>query len=208
VQNDLVAFKMYYRLSPAQQRALHGWVELFLFPGGYGGLQLSEDKMANLCLLVNRRTLRARGKNWAALIEHLCDSSPALAVRLDGAQPLLAKPLALSSIPYGMQLAHSQPGLWRLGDQAAVIPSFSGDGMAIALHSAQRAAACFLAGKSSETYAATLARELHGSIGFATTVARLLIAAPALAQAARLWPPLLKLVADRTRIFPYALAAE
>lgn len=208
VQNDLVAFKMYYRLSPAQRCALHGWVELFLFPGGYAGLQLSGDHMANLCLLVNRRTLRARGNDWGSLMEHLCDSSPALAARLDGAEPLLSKPLALSSIPYGMQLARSKPGLWRLGDQAAVIPSFSGDGMAIALHSAQRAAGCFLAGKSSETYATTLARELHASIGFATTVARLLIAAPALAQAARLWPPLLKLVADRTRIFPYALAAQ
>jgi hypothetical protein len=42
-QNDLVAFKMYFRLAPAQQTAMARYVELILFPGGYAGLQLVED---------------------------------------------------------------------------------------------------------------------------------------------------------------------
>jgi len=44
-------------------------------------------------------------------------------------------------------------GLWCIGDQAAVIPSFSGDGIAIALHSARLGAECYLAGKTSSEFA-------------------------------------------------------
>lgn len=48
------------------------------------------------------------------------------------------KPLAVFGIPYGFvhKDSNTTPGLYRLGDQIAVIPSFSGDGMAIALHTA------------------------------------------------------------------------
>jgi menaquinone-9 beta-reductase len=44
--------------------------------------------------------------------------------------------LAIASIPYGY-VQNRSIGLWCIGDQAAVIPSFSGDGIAIALHSAR-----------------------------------------------------------------------
>ncbi len=59
-------------------------------------------------------------------------ASPHLDARLAGAEPCWARPLALAAIPYGRPARADGP--WRLGDQAAVIPSFSGDGMSIALH--------------------------------------------------------------------------
>ena len=199
-QNNLVAFKMYFRLALAQQRALQGWVELFVFPGGYAGLQLAEENQANLCLLVTRERLLAVGNRWPALFQHLLHSSAPLAERLGGAEPLLAKPLALSSIPYGLLVSNAPPDLWRLGDQAAVIPSFSGDGISIALHSAHRAAGLFTRGASAAEFAQQLSDELRPSVARATAISRLLVAAPAFAQAARLWPPLLSLLAARTRI--------
>ena len=199
-QSNLVAFKMYFRLSGAQRRALEGWVELFVFPGGYAGLQLDEEDQANLCLLVTRERLAACDNRWPTLLEHLLHSSDVLSERLDGAEPLLGKPLALSSIPYGMLISNGTPGLWRVGDQAAVIPSFSGDGISIALHSARQSAEKFLCGESSVNFAQQLAEELRPSITRATAISRLLVGAPAVAQAARLWPPLLSLVAARTRI--------
>ncbi len=64
---------------------------------------------------------------------------PHLGARLDGANCLNDRPLAITGLPYG-HMAWDSGGLWRLGDQAAAIPSFSGDGMSIALHSAARAA--------------------------------------------------------------------
>lgn len=206
-QNDLVAFKMHFRLTASQRRAIEGWVELFVFPGGYAGLQLAEDEQANLCLLVTRDRLAACNNRWPALLAHLLRSSDLLPERLEGAEPLLAKPLALSSIPYGLLIARGEPGLWRLGDQAAVIPSFSGDGISMALHSAHQAADLFTRGASSAEFAQRLARELRPSVARATAISRLLVAAPVLAQAARLWPPLLSLVAARTRIMQEALTA-
>ncbi len=204
-QNDLVAFKMYFRPTRAQQRALEGWVELFLFPGGYGGLQLVEQAQAILCFVVNRRQLRApkgdgQSRRWPALLDHLLRHSDLLAERLDGAHPLLTKPLALSFIPYGLLFSHAQPGLWRLGDQAAVIPSFTGDGISIALHSAQRAAELFTRGADAATFARRLCSELSAPVSLATTLSRLMVAAPALAQLARFWPGALCHLARRTRI--------
>ena len=199
-QNQLVAFKTHLRLQAAQQCALHGWIELFVFPGGYAGLQLTENGHANLCLLATRALLRGCQNQWAELLQRICQASEALAIRLDGAQPLFAKPLALSSIPYGMLLADSAPGLWRLGDQAAVIPSFAGDGVSIALYSARRAADFFLRGARPEEFGRSLRRDLRSPVGAATRISQALIAMPALARAAQLWPPLLGLIARHTRI--------
>lgn len=204
--NGLVAFKMYFRLTPHQEKALNGWVELILFPGGYAGLQLTEEDDANLCLLVSRSTLSRCGNNWHRLVEHLLHSSEHLAERLQGAEALFAKPLALSSIPYGMLQSNSEPGLWRLGDQAAVTPSFAGDGISIALHSARLAVDLYARGGTSEQLAQRLHHELRSPISLATSFSRLMIAAPALASALHAWPSLLGAIAKRTRVPKDALA--
>lgn len=207
-QNDLVAFKMYFRLSPAQQRALQGWVELFLFSGGYAGLQMVEAGESNLCLLVQRSTLDRCHRDWPTLLAHMGRYSAPLAERLEAAAPLLPKPLALSSIPYGMLRAEAQDGVWRLGDQAAVIPSFSGDGMSIALHSAHLAAEIYLRGGTAAEYAQRLHAQLKGSVRLATALSRLMVAAPVLAQAVRVWPGVLRQFAAHTRVPQRVLRTE
>jgi len=206
-QNGLVAFKMYFSLARHQQQALRGWIELCLFPGGYAGLQLTEDGNANLCLLVNHATLQDCGNEWHTLWARILDFSEHLAARLEDAQPLLEKPLALSSIPYGMLLHESEPDLWRLGDQTAVTPSFSGDGMSIALHSAEVAAKLYLKNRTSKELAAKLHHELHSSIAMATTISRLMIATPALAHLLRAWPQLLGIFGHCTRVPQTALVS-
>ena len=200
LQNDLVAFKMYFHLSPAQEQRLNGSVELYLFPGGYAGLQLVEGHQANLCLLVTREMLRSCDNHWPAVLGHLHASSDLLAQRLDSAIPLLSKPLALSSIPYGMMRRAAEPEFWPLGDQVAVIPSFAGDGISIALHSAHLAADFCMRGRTSADFVYQMRHELQSSLALATTLSRLMVAAPALAHAARIWPALLGLIATRTRI--------
>ena len=223
-QPTLVAFKQYFALSPAQQAALGQNVELHLFPGGYAGLQPVEPDpetgapRANLCLVIEQARFRAAGGSWPALLDHLRRGSPLLDLRLDAARPLLARPLALSRIPYGLlpgeapgddPSAADQDELWRVGDQTAVIPSFTGDGMSIALYTASRAAALFLAGAT----AAELRRELHATLRrqvlLATGVSRLLVSPAArglggLARPALPW--LLPRLARSTRIAPEALA--
>jgi menaquinone-9 beta-reductase len=207
-QDDLIAFKMYYRLGAEQAQALDGHVELILFDGGYAGLQAVEGGRANLCLLVRKRRFAALGQSWDALLASMLAESPLLRERLRAAVPTLAKPLAMSAIPYG-HLAAESDGSWRLGDQAAVIPSFSGDGMSIALHSAELAAAFYLDGKTAEAYQHRLAEDVRRQLQLATMLSQALVRKPlqhALTLAARMWPGLVSAAAFHTRVSDAALS--
>ncbi len=206
LQDDLVAFKMHWRLAPAAMAALGERVELYLFPGGYAGLEPIEDGIANLALLVRKRAL-PEAPAWPALLEAMRRACPMLDARLDGAQALWPKPMAITAIPYG-HVRRSSDGLWRLGDQAAVIPSFAGDGLAIALHSAHAAAGAYLAGAEADAFQRRLARDLKGQVTGATLISQVLVrpwAQAAIAAAARLQPRLLTAAATRTRIAEKAL---
>jgi len=206
IHGDLVGFKMHLRLAPAQAAALDGAVELHLFPGGYAGLEPIEDGLANLCLVVGRRELDG-GAAWAVLLRELLGDCPLLAERLAGSRPLWPKPLAISAIPYG-HIARPEGDLWRLGDQAAVIPSFAGDGLGVALHSAHAAAAAYLAGESAAGFQRRLAADLRVRVKGAALVSRLLVqpwAQGLVVGLTRRRPQLLSAAAAWTRIPERAL---
>ena len=92
---------MYYKLAPEQAAALTGYIDLSLFRSGYGGMMVMEDSTANFCCLMRREDVQRHGSQWERMIAAMQKDCPNLAERLDGAEPLLAKPLAVSSIPYG-----------------------------------------------------------------------------------------------------------
>lgn len=199
-QNDLVAFKMYFRLRPEMAHAIAGQVELVLFPGGYAGLLGLGGGMMNLCLLVQRTILRELGGNWRRLLKHIRSFSQYLARYLEGAEELMERPLAISAIPYGYMRANAEGGVWRLGDQAAVIPSFSGDGISIALHSALMAAQAFLDGKTAQEFQEQVARQLKKPVLAALAVSRIMVRAPAAAYSLRVWPEALRAITRWTRV--------
>lgn len=203
VQGNMVALKMYWQLAPAQAEALAGHVELFLHPGGYTGLQRVEGGAANFSALVNRRAL-ARLGGWTGFLAALRRSSTHARERLDGAQPMLPKPLAVSPIPYGFVRREALgDGLWAVGDQAAVIPSFTGDGMSIALYSGLRAAEGVLGGESARVFQRALHRELRPQVRRATALSLALVHRPSkelVMLAARCWPGLLRGAARATRL--------
>ena len=125
------------------------------------------------------------------------------------AEPLLAKPLAISAIPYGYL---SPPGgeHWRLGDQAAVIPSFCGDGMAIAVHSGRLAAAMLADGATAAQFQARLRRDVGRQVRLAMLVQRVGTSSAgrfALAMGLGAVPSLLTQLARWTRIPESRLAA-
>ena len=223
-QNHLVAFKQYFTLLPAEAATLDRHVELHLFPGGYAGLQPVEpdpdtdQPRANLCLVVDAVHYRQIGATWHLLLAHLTAHSPHLAQRLAGATELLPKPLALARIPYGLLLRDAHPAamhdpestdtLWRLGDQTAVIPSFTGDGMSLALHTAFLASQLFLCGQTAPHLTTRLHQTLHRQITRATSVSQLLLtpfASPLATLATPILPTLLRHLARSTRIPPGAL---
>jgi flavin-dependent dehydrogenase len=216
---DLVGLKMYLRLAPAQLAALRDTIELFLLPGGYGGLSLvekpsdnpaekpsatpAETNSANLCFVIRRSLLRDAGRGWDAL-SALLMQTPHLRTRLAGAEPLLPRPLAISPIPYGLLRRHAiAENLWAIGDQAAVIPSFTGDGLALALHSGRFAAHTLLAHQSAHHFHAELYTHLHHQLSLATILSRALVAQPQrtlLELTTRLFPGTLRAVASQTRL--------
>lgn len=203
---DLVGFKMHFRLDLAQTRALHGSVEVIVFLGGYAGLQLVEDGRANLCLLTDREQLQRSGGTWEELLRDLMRQSAHLKQRLQSATPLLERPVAIYRVPYGF--LHSPrvsdaPNLYRLGDQVAVIPSFTGDGMAIALHSAALAVKWVLSGQTSDAYHRRIRRDVGAQVARAEALYRFGRSAPGqalLVPAARVWPRGVQLAATFTRV--------
>lgn len=199
---DTVAFKLHLGLAPDQARALAGAIELLLWDDSYAGLQPIEDGAANLCLVTPRTRLQRAG-GWDGLLDGLCRDSPHLAARLRGARGW-DKPLAIAAVPYGFihRAAAGDAGIFRLGDQLGVIHSFTGDGIAIALHTARLAARCFLAGASPAAYHARAAAEVAGPIRLSCALYRAGRRPPvqaAMIAAAGLWPGALGLLAGLTR---------
>ena len=203
---DEIGFKMYFR-DPTLSRRLAGAVAVTFFDGGYAGLQPVEGGRLNLCLLVNGAHYRELG-NWPALLARLT-REPALAA-LGDAEPLLPRPLAISRVPYGHLAGPTTDGLWRLGDQAAVIPSFCGDGMAIALESGRLAATMLAQGASAADYSQALLTRTRRPVRLA--MAALAVARHPLGRLAAMAglsaiPGGLALLARLTRVAdPHALA--
>ena len=127
--------------DPALDEALAGTLELHLFDGGYAGLLAQEDGSINLCLSLAQS--RLNGENGIeAMLATLAVDQPALGARL--ARPRIGAWAAISGVPYGWSARRTAAGVFRLGDQAAVIASLAGDGIAIALRSGMLAAAAML----------------------------------------------------------------
>jgi flavin-dependent dehydrogenase len=136
----------------ALSEALAGTIELHLYDGGYAGLLLQEDGAANLCLTVARERMTGGAE---ALIAALMAESPRLAERIG---PAPARWDAVAGVPYGWRARATEPGCYRIGDQAAVIASLAGDGIAVALASGAAAAHACLAGESAQAYQRAFAR--------------------------------------------------
>ncbi len=208
---DVVGLKMYLRVAPAEAAALAGHVEVILLAAGYAGLQPVEGGAANLCLLLDRAAFAEAGQGWTGVQAMLERELPHLAARLRGAVPLLARPLCIARVPYGF-VHRPEPadpaGVFRLGDQAGVIPSFCGDGVAMALHSAFAASAA-VRGAGAGAYHRGLRRDIARQVGRAWAIYRVGRAAPGLmARGARLWPGALRWAARLTRVPERALAAS
>jgi flavin-dependent dehydrogenase len=157
--------------SQALTRLIGDSIELHLFDRGYAGLVLQEDGSANLCMAVHRSRLAESG-DPAALLLALARECPPLGDRLAHMAPG-ATIDAIANVPYGWRARSTAPGLYRLGDQAGVIPSLAGEGMGIAIASGIRAADAVLGGTDSQAYQARLATDLARPIGLAALIWRL-----------------------------------
>jgi flavin-dependent dehydrogenase len=198
-----VAFKMYFRLAPGQAAELARASELMLYRGGYGGIQPVEEGMANLCCVVQQRHLPRGGQRWENFLARIQKECPHLAMRLEGAEALLASPIAITHIPYGYIRRSTDEGLYCIGDQAAVIPSFTGDGISIALHTARCGVAAYVAGETAPVFQAKLRSALLPQMRLAELAADGLnhsVARAVLPFCLRVWPGVMRVTARLTRV--------
>jgi flavin-dependent dehydrogenase len=128
-------------------------------------------------------------------------------MRLAGAEPLLAKPIAITHIPYGYIRRTTENGLYCIGDQAAVIPSFTGDGISIALHTARCAVTDYLAAVPAPIFQAKLRSALLAQMRLAEFAADGLnnsLARAVLPFCLRVWPGVMRVTAKLTRVAQHA----
>lgn len=186
--------------------SLDGAVEIHAFPGGYAGLNRVESGAVNLCVLVRSGRLRRAG-GIEPLLERAGRANAALGARLAVLSPAGEGWLTTA----GMLFRRPGPGdgpAFEVGDAAGMIAPVCGDGLGMALRSAELVAATLpqaLDGAPDAARAAyrsawggEFARRLR--LGRAVQAALLRpVGAAALVMAGRLLPPAVRWLVRGTR---------
>lgn len=129
--HDFVAFKAHH-----SGLDLGDYVELHAFAGGYCGMSHVEDGLVNVCLIARTDVLRASGKSFESMRDGVMRENPALASRFDRLRLAMSHVVATSQIPFVEKEPVSR-GVLMIGDTAGMIAPLCGDGMAMALRSAE-----------------------------------------------------------------------
>jgi flavin-dependent dehydrogenase len=191
------------RLGPAPRlsKLIGGAIELHLFDRGYAGLVLQEDGTGNLCLAVRKSRLSEAG-GPASLLDEIGREVSALGERL--AWLNADAPVdAIAAVPYGWYTGETSEGIYRLGDQAGVIPSLAGEGMGIALASGILAGEAIMRAAAAEDFQQRLARRTLRPIAIASALlaaAERPGSASALVWLMKMAPGLASLLAKATRV--------
>lgn len=124
-----IGLKVHARNLPLRRE-----LELHLGDGGYVGLARIEDDHVNICGLFQRDALSASGPEL--LVRYMRAIGLAeLATRVEAAELEPASFCAVAALDFSRVMG--QANEIRLGDAAAMIPPFTGNGMAIAFQSAE-----------------------------------------------------------------------
>lgn len=189
--------------------AMPSQVELYFFPGGYAGLNPVEGGHANLCLLLSYDAFRRAGQSVPATLAALAEWNPALGRRLAAGQLLAETICTVAPVDTGRP-AVPWTEVACVGDTAVMLPPLCGDGMAMALRSAELCAPLahdFLRGTLSLTgWAARYQAAWHAEFRQRVRTGRLLqhlFAVPwgadALVGLGRVLPPLAAYMVNATR---------
>ena len=139
-QGRQVGIQCHVRLA----RELNGNdLRMYLFPGGYGGIQPVSGDIANVCMLAPGRAGRLLPKGYEALMGRTMGLNPA------------ARALLRDSIQVGdftttanlnLNLEDDSLDMLRIGDALVTVDPFTGSGMAHALETGILAAECIASG--------------------------------------------------------------
>jgi flavin-dependent dehydrogenase len=117
-------------------------VELYFFKQGYGGLARVEDGLANLCFIIDERSLRKAGADPSMVIKQTLMNNPVARKRLRNAR-VRGKWHSAGPLTFGRRRL-SREGVIAIGDASGMIDPFTGTGIQMALRTGELAAEAIL----------------------------------------------------------------
>ncbi|WP_109438635.1 MULTISPECIES: NAD(P)/FAD-dependent oxidoreductase [Aquimarina] len=110
-------------------------VSLHNFKGGYCGLSMVEDQKVNVCYLVNYNSFK-KHKNINVFQDEVMRQNPYLNTFFSSSELLFDKPITISQINFEKKNP-VEDHIFMTGDAAGLIHPLCGNGMAMAIQSAQ-----------------------------------------------------------------------
>jgi len=115
---------------------LPGVIELHAFAGGYCGLSPVEAGRVNVCWIAHEAVLRAAGGTPEGMIAQVLGQNPMLARHFQSLRRVSDRFVAVSQLSFASKGAFAGD-VCMIGDTAGMIAPLCGDGMAMALRSAE-----------------------------------------------------------------------
>jgi flavin-dependent dehydrogenase len=112
-----------------------GVVEIALFDGGYCGIAPVDSGLVNLCLLARAEVVRDGGGSPERLASRIAKGNEVFACRLAALQPVEERFRSAAGFSFG--LASPDRARLTVGDSAGMIAPICGDGISMALRSAE-----------------------------------------------------------------------
>lgn len=201
-----VAFKAHYGGPPSPSP---GTIEIHAAPGGYCGIGPVEDGRRNVCWIGRIDALKAAGGTPDTMLSEVLCQNPVLDDRLSALTRVSDRFEAVSQVPL-MPKRQFVGDVCMIGDAAGMIAPLCGDGMAMALDTADLVvplADRFLSGAlSASAFRSTYRRRWRSSFGRRLRLGRWVHAAAfrpwatsTLLRACRLLPPLARWLIRATR---------
>lgn len=128
-------------------------VSLHLFQNGYCGISPVENETHCLCYLTTAEQLSLQQNSIQLLEQHILCANPFIKKIFDSGQLIFDKPLVISGIHFS-QKPPVENHILMIGDAAGMITPLCGNGMSMAMHASQIAAALmasYLGGAISRT---------------------------------------------------------
>lgn len=135
-RSQWMGWKMHFQKDDFPNDEVH----LHNFPGGYAGLSRVENGKVNMAALLDSRLLKGEGNSWQE-VKKLLSQNTHLNSFLNSSEELIDRPVAVSQLDYSPRPKVAK-GVLLIGDTAGMIHPLSGNGMAMAIGSAQIASAC------------------------------------------------------------------
>lgn len=136
-KRTLVAFKAHLENA----HLANGACEIYVYPGGYGGLNNIENQLSNLCFIVSSEVVRRWDSDPETVMRQTVLRNARAAQTLSSAR-VVSEWLSVSLERFGRERLVPAEGLLTVGDAAAFIDPFTGSGILMALESGEVISQC------------------------------------------------------------------